>query len=332
MLRLPRFAAILIMAWSATGAAAGVMAQESASFPLTIEHALGTTIIPAKPVRVATVAWANHEVPLALGVVPVGFARANFGDDDDDGLLPWVAEQLEELGAQTPALFDEGDGIDFEAVAATDPDVILAAYSGLSQQDYDLLSQIAPVVAYPDAPWSTDWREMIDLNSRALGLAEEGAALVASIEAEIADAVAAHPELEGKRAMFVTHLNAFDLSTINFYTANDTRVKFFEDLGLQSPQSVKDASAPGKYSGSVSAERIDSFNDVDILVTYGDQQLVDAVQANALISKMPAAARGAIVVLGSDPIGTAANPTPLSISFILDDYLELLSSAAEQPE
>ena len=332
MLRLPRFAAILIMAWSATGATAGVMAQESASFPLTIEHALGTTIIPAKPVRVATVAWANHEVPLALGVVPVGFARANFGDDDDDALLPWVAEQLEELGAQTPALFDEGDGIDFEAVAATDPDVILAAYSGLSQQDYDLLSQIAPVVAYPDAPWSTDWREMIDLNSRALGLAEEGAALVASIEAEIADAVAAHPELEGKRAMFVTHLNAFDLSTINFYTANDTRVKFFEDLGLQSPQSVKDASAPGKYSGSVSAERIDSFNDVDILVTYGDQQLVDAVKANALISKMPAAARGAIVVLGSDPIGTAANPTPLSISFILDDYLELLSSAAEQPE
>jgi iron complex transport system substrate-binding protein len=332
MLRLPRFAAILIMAWSATGAAAGVMAQESASFPLTIEHALGTTIIPAKPVRVATVAWANHEVPLALGVVPVGFARANFGDDDDDGLLPWVAEQLEELGAQTPALFDEGDGIDFEAVAATDPDVILAAYSGLSQQDYDLLSQIAPVVAYPDAPWSTDWREMIDLNSRALGMAEEGAALVASIEAEIADAVAAYPELKGKRAMFVTHLNAFDLSTINFYTANDTRVKFFEDLGLQSPQSVKDASASGKYSGSVSAERIDSFNDVDILVTYGDQQLVDAVKANALISKMPAAARGAIVVLGSDPIGTAANPTPLSISFILDDYLGLLSSAAEQPE
>ncbi|MDF2798335.1 MAG: Periplasmic binding family protein [Devosia sp.] len=332
MLRLPGFAAILIMAWSATGAAAGVMAQESASFPLTIEHALGTTIIPAKPVRVATVAWANHEVPLALGVVPVGFARANFGDDDDDGLLPWVAEQLEELGAQTPALFDEGDGIDFEAVAATDPDVILAAYSGLSQQDYDLLSQIAPVVAYPDAPWSTDWREMIDLNSRALGMGEEGAALVASIEAEIADAVAAHPELKGKRAMFVTHLNAFDLSTINFYTANDTRVKFFEDLGLQSPQSVKDASASGKYSGSVSAERIDSFNDVDILVTYGDQQLVDAVKANALISKMPAAARGAIVVLGSDPIGTAANPTPLSISFILDDYLDLLSSAAEQPE
>ena len=67
--------------------------------------------LEAKPERVVTVNWANHEVPLALGVVPVGMAFANFGDDDDDGLLPWVKERLEELGAETPVLFDEGDGI-----------------------------------------------------------------------------------------------------------------------------------------------------------------------------------------------------------------------------
>ena len=63
---------------------------DSTEYPVTIEHALGTTVITEKPVRVATVNWANHEVPLALGVVPVGFAAANFGDDDGDGLLPWV--------------------------------------------------------------------------------------------------------------------------------------------------------------------------------------------------------------------------------------------------
>src|SRR3546814_1826145 len=91
-------------------------AGENTSYPITIKHALGTTVIEKKPERVATVAWANHEVPLALGIVPVGFAAANFGDDDADGLLPWVAERLSELGAETPVLFDEGDGIDFEAV------------------------------------------------------------------------------------------------------------------------------------------------------------------------------------------------------------------------
>ncbi|MFK5664227.1 hypothetical protein V7O34_25660, partial [Escherichia coli] len=82
--------------------------------PIVIEHALGTTTIEEKPERVATVAWANHEVPLALGVVPVGMAAANFGDDDDNGMLPWVEEKLDELDAEPPVLFDETDGIDFE--------------------------------------------------------------------------------------------------------------------------------------------------------------------------------------------------------------------------
>jgi len=309
---------------------AGSSFAQGGQFPITIEHAFGTTVIPQKPERVATVNWANHEVPLALGIVPVGFARADFGDDDGDGVLPWVAEKLNELSAETPVLFDEGDGIDFEAVAATDPDVILAAYSGLSQADYDTLSQIAPVVAYPNFPWSTDWRDMIRLNSAGLGMAAEGDALIAEIEGEIAEAVAGHPELQGKSAMFVTHLNPFDLGTINFYTTNDTRVKFFEDLGMISPPRVVEATQPGKFSGSVSAERIDAFDDVDIVVTYGDEQLAAAVAGNALMSKMTAVANGAFVVLGRNPLGTAANPTPLSISYVLDDYVALLSEAAQK--
>jgi iron complex transport system substrate-binding protein len=306
----------------------GAVAGENTSYPITIRHALGTTTITKKPERVATVAWANHEVPLALGIVPVGFAAANFGDDDGDGILPWVAEKLAELDADKPVLFDEGDGIDFEAVAATNPDVILASYSGLSQSDYDTLSQIAPVVAYPEAPWSTDWREMIRLNSAGLGMAAEGEALIATIEAEIARTVAEYPQLQGKSAMFITHLDATDLSIVNFYTTNDTRVKFFADLGLKSPRSVIAASAPGKFSGSISAERIDAFDDVDLVVTYGNQKLLDALAANPLMARMPAVEKGALVMLGRNPLGTAANPTPLSISWVLRDYLALLAEAA----
>ncbi|QRZ14680.1 ABC transporter substrate-binding protein [Paracoccus methylovorus] len=160
---------------------------DEAGFPVSIQHAFGTTMIREKPQRVATVASGNHEVPLALGIVPVGMAAANYGDDDGDGVLPWVKEKLVELGADTPALFDEGDGIDFEAVAATAPDVILAAYSGLTQSDYDTLSQIAPVVAYPDSPWTTDWRQMIQMNSAGMGMAAKGDALIAKMEGQIAD-------------------------------------------------------------------------------------------------------------------------------------------------
>jgi iron complex transport system substrate-binding protein len=295
-----------------------------------IKHAFGTTTIQEKPKRIATVAWANHEVPLALGVVPVGFAAANFGDDNGDGLLPWVDERLKELGAEKPVLFDEGDGIDFEAVAETKPDVILASYSGLSQSDYDTLSQIAPVVAYPEAPWSTDWRDMIRLNSAGMGMAAEGEALIKKIDGEIADAVAAYPHLKGKSAMFVTHLDATNLSTINFYTTNDTRVRFFNDLGLESPKSVVDASKPGQFSGSISAEHIDAFDDVDIVVTYGSQELYNAMKSNPLMAKMPVVTHNAIVMLGRNPLGTAANPTPLSISWVLKDYVALLAQAADK--
>ncbi len=332
MLRFFRFSVPLAAVWLLIVASGGAWAAESTSYPIVIKHALGTTTIAQKPKRVATVAWANHEVPLALGIVPVGFAAANFGDDDGDGLLPWVAEKLAELGADKPVLFDEGDGIDFEAVAATNPDVILASYSGLSQTDYDTLSQIAPVVAYPESAWATDWRDMIRLNSAGLGMAPEGDALIERIEGEIARTVAGRPELRGKSAMFVTHLDTTNLSIVNFYTANDTRVKFFADLGLTSPRSVMDATKPGQFAAGVSAERVDAFDDVDIVVSYGSQPLLYAIKADPLLSRMPAVTSNAIVLLGHNPLGTAANPTPLSISWVLKDYVDLLAEAVKKSE
>ncbi|TNJ45142.1 iron-siderophore ABC transporter substrate-binding protein [Phaeobacter sp. B1627] len=320
-----RFLSALVIALTLFVHTHAAQAQE---FPLEIEHALGTTVIEAKPQRIAAIGWSNHEVPLALGVVPVGFAKVNFGDDDDNGVFPWVEARLAELGADMPALFDEGDGIDFEAVAATGPDLILAAYSGISQSDYDILSKIAPVVAYRVGPWATTWREVIRLNSTAMGRAADGEAMIAEIEGKIAEAVAKHPEIRGKRAMFVTHLRARDLSVIRFYSANDLRVQFFEDLGMVSPQSVADATEAGRYSGEISVERIDDFDDVDIAVTYGGPDLLAALRTNPLTARMPVIANNALVMMANDPMGTGANPTPLAIDWVLETYVGRLAEAA----
>jgi iron complex transport system substrate-binding protein len=328
-------ASALALGLTACSAPAGVSDDvasggDDAFTPITIEHALGTTTIDEKPERVATVNWANQEVPLALGVVPVGMAAATFGDDDGDGILPWVSEKLDELGGDAPVLFDETDGVDFEAVADTAPDVILAAYSGLTQEDYDTLSEIAPVVAYPETAWGTSWREMIELNSTGMGMAAEGEQLVSDLEAEIADVAAAHPALADKTAMFLTHVDTTDLSEVSFYTTHDTRVQFFEDLGLQQPQSISDASDSTElFSLTQSAETADTFDDVDIIVTYGDEELVSTLEGDPVLSQMPAVATEAVVALPSTgPIGTAANPTPLSIPWILDEYADLLDGAA----
>lgn len=298
-------------------------------FPVTIEHAYGETVIESQPERVATVAWSNQEVPIALGVVPVGMAEVTWGDDDGDGVLPWVEDELEELGAETPVLFDETDGIDFEAVADTQPDVILAAYSGLTQEEYDTLSKIAPVVAYPEVAWGTSYEDMIRLNSQALGLADEGDALIEELHGEVDAALANHPELADASVLF-SYIDPSDFSQIGFYTSLDTRPGFLESLGLPMPTVVAEESDGVQFYTSVSAEQADRFADVDVFVTYGDASgsIIPQLQADPLLSQIPAIAEGRIAILEeSTPLAASANPSPLSIGWGIDEYFALLADA-----
>ena len=299
-------------------------------FPVTIEHAFGSTTIDAQPERVATVSWANHEVPLALGIVPVGMSKATWGDDDGDGVLPWDEAQLELLGADTPVLFDETDGIDFEAVNDTAPDVILASYSGLTQEDYDMLSKIAPVVAYPDTAWGTSYQDMIRMNSSAIGLADEGDQLIADLDAKVTASLADHPALDGKKILFA-YIDPTDLSQIGFYTSHDTRPGFLAGLGLPQPTVVEEESADTDlFYVTVSSEQADRFADVDVFVTYGDADgaIIAQLQADPLLSKIPAIANGSIAILEeSTPLAASANPSPLSIGWGVDEYFALLAGA-----
>ncbi|WP_313480318.1 iron-siderophore ABC transporter substrate-binding protein [Microbacterium sp.] len=296
------------------------------SFPVTVEHAFGETVIDAKPERVATVAWANHEVPLALGIVPVGMSKATWGDDDNDGILPWVEEKLDELGGEPPVLFDETDGIDYEAVADTAPDVILAAYSGLTQEEYDTLSKIAPVVAYPEVAWGTSVEDMIEMNSEALGLEKEGDALIEQLDADAEAALAQHPELKDAKVLF-GYFDMSDLSKIGYYTAADTRPGYLHELGLPLPQIVEDSADSDQFYLEVSAEEAQRFDDVDLFVTYGDDSTVATLQADPLLSKIPAIAEGRIAILpDATPIAASANPSPLSIPWGLNDYFDILAA------
>lgn len=305
-------------------------ADAGAGFPVTVEHAFGTTTIEAKPERVATVAWSNQEVPLALGVVPVGMAKATWGDDDGDGILPWVEDKLEELGGETPVLFDETDGIDFEGVADTQPDVILAAYSGLTQEDYETLSKIAPVIAYPEAAWGTTLDQMIRLNAAGLGMADEGETLIEQIKAESQEAFDAHPELAEVAPVFA-FTDPTDLSSITYYTDHDPRAGYLTEFGMPIAAQVETATGETEaFYTDISAEQVDAFSDVGLWITYGpaDGSLEAQLQADPLLSQVPAIAEGRIAVLeDGTPLAASANPSPLSISWGLNAYLDVLSAA-----
>ena len=300
-------------------------------FPVTVEHVFGETEVAAVPERVATISWANQDVALALGVVPVGMTAQTYGDDDGDGILPWTYEKLDELGGtdDLPALFDEAQGLNFEQVADSTPDVILGGYGGFTQEDYDTLSQIAPTVAYPDKPWGSTWREMAELDGAALGLADEADALIADTDKQIADAVAAEPSLEGKTAM-VGYFTPGD-GTIGYYSTSDSRTSYLNDLGLETPESLATLSEENpEFYGTVSAENADTFDDVDIMVVYGDDTTIPMLEADPLLSQIPAVKNGGVVVLDNSlPIAATLTPTVLSIPWSLDEFTGMLAEAAQ---
>jgi iron complex transport system substrate-binding protein len=218
-------------------------------------------------------------VPLALGIVPVGMSKATWGDDDDNGVLPWVEEKLDELGADTPVLFDETDGIDYEAVADTEPDVILASYSGLTQEEYDTLSKIAPVIAYPEVAWGTSVNDMIEMDSKALGLEDEGKALIKQLDADAQKALEANSVLKDKKVLF-SYIDPTDLSQIGYYTAIDTRPGYLHGLGLPFPSIVEENKDSNEFYLTVSSEEAQKFDDVDLFITYGDESIIPLLQAD----------------------------------------------------
>lgn len=333
-LRLAATATAVLLS-TALAACSGSEQTPTTGGDITIQHAYGETVIDGTPQRIATVAWANHEVPLALGVMPVGMSKATWGDDDNDGMLPWVAEAVEKLGGEPPVLFDETDALPYEEIAATEPDVILASYSGLSQEEYDQLSKIAPTVAFPKQAWTTSMDEMISMSAKAMGKEAEGKQLINDLNEQISKEFAAHPGLKDKSFLFTSFSSGGDLSKVGFYTTEDPRAGFLKQVGLEVPQVVSEKSDEAEnFWVEVSAENTELFDDVDFFITYGsdddaeNEKQLKEMQKDPLFGRIPAIAEGRVAFIGQGPLGASANPSPLSIPWGLGDYFAVLETAA----
>ena len=320
-------AALALAGCSSTGSNAAVpSAASDGTFPVTIEHAFGETEISAAPERVATWGWGTTEAVLALGVVPVAIGQQSYGANEE-GVLPWVAEELDELGAETPTILtDDGEAPPYEELVEAAPDVILAPYSGITEEQYELLSEIAPTVAYPDEPWTTPWREVVTTVGTALGLSDEAHGVLDDLDAELAAQAEAHPELDG-----LTVAAVWDTaSTFYVYTPEDSRVEFLSGLGLEDAPAVAElANGDSPFFYTLSYEQLDRL-DSDLVISYHDTQAeADAFLASAPIAAIPAVARGQVAqVVGTELIAAVSPPTALSLTYGLDELVASLSAAA----
>lgn len=127
------------------------------AFPVTLEHIYGETTISEKPERVVTIGWNAQDVAVALGVVPVGISDFTWGTVDK--YLPWFVDEVEALDAELPEILTTSDAgeYDYEQILSLEPDVILAPHSGVTEEEYARLTEIAPTVAYDKVAWGADW-------------------------------------------------------------------------------------------------------------------------------------------------------------------------------
>ncbi|MCM8711353.1 iron-siderophore ABC transporter substrate-binding protein [Clostridium sp. SYSU_GA19001] len=305
--------------------------SSSVTYPITVKHAFGETVIEKEPKNVVAISWSNQDTPLALGVVPAGVSKANYGKTDENGLLPWTAAKYKELGVDKPVVFDDVDGLDYEAISNSKPDVILAAYSGIKQEEYDLLSKIAPVVAYPNLPWQTYWRDQIITNATGMGKKAEGEKLVSDLEKLIAEKAAKYPNIKGKKVAFC-YFSPTDLGKFYIYTSTDPRVAYLYDLGLVEADSVKEIAKDTKsFALTISSENIDKLTDVDVIVAYGNDALLKQLQADKLLGTLPAIKNGAVALIeDGSALAASATPSALSIPATIDEYLNIIGEAADK--
>ncbi|MGC4193212.1 MAG: iron-siderophore ABC transporter substrate-binding protein [Thermomicrobiales bacterium] len=297
------------------------------TFPVTVPHVYGETVIEAAPAHVVTIGWSTQDAVIALGVDPVGIPFQAW-DGDADGFLPWTRAALE--GRTLPATFNTDTGIPFEDIIGLNPDVILAPYSGITQDEYDTLSQIAPTVAYPEVAWGTSWQDDQTITGQALGMSAAAEKLVSDTETLIASQTDKYPQIKGKTFAYG---NMGDGTTFNFYTTTDIRSIFLTAIGLvpsDFTKSMDKQAGPEKYFATVSFE-LAATVDADIVAMwfgnedeYKKAQDVSAFQAISAVKE-----NRFVAVVGEDLVMASSAFSVLSIPYMLDRFIPSLAAAAD---
>jgi len=297
------------------------------AFPVTVTHKYGSTTVGSAPKRVVCVGLCEQDSLLALGVVPVAvtaWLEAAKGE-----IYPWARPALG--SAPLPKVLPSAK-LDIEQIAALEPDLIVAIYSGITRSDYSRLSQLAPTVApakgYPD--YGTPWSTLTQMVADAIGKHREGVALVKRVEGKLAAAQKAHPQFVGKTAIVATTYEGAYL-----YGPDDPRSQVQHALGFAFPAKFENVGGKS-FGGSISAERAKEI-DFDVVVWLASESDV-RTKLGGLYEQTRAFKQGRTIYIPSSIADSKQNSTyasafsmvtPLSIPWMLTRYVPQLVAAVD---
>lgn len=283
-------------------------------FPVTISHKFGDIVIEDQPEVVVVIGYHEQDFLVSLGIKPVLVRQWH-----SEVVNPWSAEAF---GDFEPEVF-EGD-IPIERIAALAPDLIIGVYSGIDQDEYDILNEIAPTLAQSGdydnygMPWSEQFTSIAD----AVGKRDMADEQLAALQSQIDSARAAHPEFEGVKAAVAGDRDSGELFA---YASADGRSQIIAGLGFD--MTSFDELAGDRFNVEFSAEDIDLL-DLGVVVWYGAGE---GISDHPLREALPLHSEGREVWLEGEDVATSAFgfSSILSIGYALEFLVPELALAVD---
>ncbi|MGC0387326.1 iron-siderophore ABC transporter substrate-binding protein [Streptomyces sp. SAI-129] len=306
--------------------AGGDTPAAAGAFPVTVEHAFGTTKVEKAPERVVSVGYTDDQTVLAFGIKPVGmvdqYPNPAGQSPDINTQWPWVKDKWGD--AKPEVIMKNGDtGPNYEKIAALRPDLIVAVYSEIDQAAYDKLSRIAPTVGRTKGekePFSAPWQDNALHIAKALGKAEEGEKMVADIQGKLDAAKRDHPQFADQTAVVLSWYK----DSVAPFTSTDVRGRLVTGIGFKYQTEI-DKIADGDFYTTLSPERVDLV-DVDRVFVINDKADQDALKKFELFGNLDAVKNGKVsYLLDSEgpAVGAAISQgTLLSMPYAVDELVK----------
>lgn len=281
------------------------------AFPVTLDHAFGSTTIERAPQRVVALGYNEADFVMALGVQPV--AEREFIGEFPFQQRPWLPQPP--LGP-TPQVLD-ADAVPVEQIAALRPDLILGVYSFLDRGTYDALSKIAPTVAQPteDGTNAATWDRQTRITGQALGRTERAEQVIAATRQRFDAVRRQYPAFAGKRLSM-----AFYVEGVPYHLGtDDLRAQMFAGLGF----TVR------PDSPTLSLEQQGRL-DGDVIVVMGRSK-AEAL-ADPVFAAIPAVREGRVAYLGgfgTEFAGALGYSSPLSLPYAIEAAAPQLDAALQ---
>lgn len=322
---------LLAVGCSAKGAAQLPVAAPGA-FPVQIEHVYGSTAIDKQPLRIATLGYASADVCIELGVVPVGipaYVQRNFGPS------LWFNKAASELGVAVPQQYRDNVEIPLGALKALKPDLILAVNSGITRQDYEALSKIAPVVAQPGESFNTDWRTTTTTVGKALGRQKDAADIILAVQKDIADATSVYSGFTGTTFNYLA-VRAATGADIEVFPTESNPVRILKDFGLRASEALPSVMAQGKIVQEPQSPRTITWEsrraaelvaDINVVAIEGSE--LKTIQSNGTLAAIPGYGRETVLTVSSLNNALAfLEGSPLGVKWIVWTFMGELARGA----